>query len=215
VALALCASKYNLVLLVPLVILAQRRWRVAAGAAAMGAAMLATSFLVAGASWPRQYWGVLADPGIWHGASRMANLHGLLRAMPFGLAVEAVAALLVAAAVFLAARRTSEFEGPLALALAGSVLVSPHTYLADYALLLPALIVTAGVAEGSRRRISAIALATPIPWFLLQLPWPVPVITLALMLGLVYGLADTLGLRWPGDPADGKVHPSVTAGKTG
>lgn len=212
--LALCASKYHLVVLVPLVVLAQRRWRMAAGAAGTAAAMLAASFLVAGASWPKQYWAALADRGIQQGVSRMPNLYGLLSVMRFGLALEAVATILVAATVFLAARRTAEFEGPLALALVGSLLVSFHTYLADCALLLPALMMTTGRGAASRRRVSGVALATPVPWFLLQLPLPLPTLTRALMVALVYGLADTLGLRWRGaKAADQKARASATAGK--
>jgi hypothetical protein len=137
--------------------------------------------------------------------------------MPFGLALEVVAAILVAATVFLAARRTSEFEGPLALALVGSLLVSPHTYLADCALLLPALMMTTGGgAAGNRRLISGVALATPVPWFLMQLPLPLPTLTRALMVALVYGMADSLGLRWPWTGAAArKAQAGATAGKTG
>jgi len=215
--LALCAAKYHLVVLIPLVILAQRRWRMAAGAVGAGAAMLAVSFLVAGASWPREYWAALAGPGIQQAVSRMPNLHGLLSVMPFGLALEVVAAILVAATVFLAARRTSEFERPLALALVGSLLVSPHTYLADCALLLPALMMTTGGgAAANRRLISGVALATPVPWFLMQLPLPLPTLTRALMVALVYGMADSLGLRWPWTGAAArKAQAGATAGKTG
>jgi len=214
--LALCASKYHLVVLVPLVILAQRRWRMAAGAAGTGAALLAVSFLVAGASWPREYWAALEGPGIQQAVSRMPNLYGLLRFLPFGLAWQALATALVAGALFLAARRTSGFEGPLALALVGGLLVNPHTYLADCALLLPALTMTAGGADGSRRRISGIALATPIPWFLLELPFPLPNLTRALMVALVYEMADTLGLGWR-RPAAAARKPQVAAtnGKAG
>lgn len=200
--LALCASKYNLVILVPLVILAQRRWRMAAGASAVGAVMLALSFLAAGASWPLRYWAMLMDPLTEHGLDHMANLHALFSAIPFGVGLEAAVALLIAATVFLAARRTADFEGPLALALAGSLLVSPHTYLADCALLLPALMFAAGrVAAGGPRRISSTALATPVPWYLLQLLLPLPAITRALMVGLVYELGGNLGVRWRRAPA--------------
>ncbi|MGA2038607.1 MAG: glycosyltransferase family 87 protein [Bryobacteraceae bacterium] len=216
VVLALCAAKYHLVMLVPLVILAQRRWRMAAGAAAAGAAMAVVSFLVAGATWPWRYRAALADPLMQQGVAHMPNLNGLLSVAPFNLALEGVAALLVAAAVFLAARRTREFEGPLALALVGGLLVSFHTWLADCALLLPALIMTAGggTARG-RARISSTALATPVPWFLLQLPWPLPAITQGLLIGLVYGLADALGLRWRRTGADRSTPADAPAGKTG
>jgi hypothetical protein len=214
--LALCAAKYHLMVLVPLVILAQRRWRMAAGAVATGAAMAVVSFLVAGATWPWRYWAALADPLIQQGVSHMPNLNGLLRVLPFGLALEGVAALLVAAAVFLAARRTRELEGPLALALVGGLLVSFHTWLADCALLLPALMMTAGAGTaGGRARISATALATPIPWFLLQLPWPLPAITQGLLIGLAYGSAGALGLRCRWTGADRSAPADASAGKTG
>lgn len=215
VALALCASKYHLVVLVPLVIVAQRRWRMAAGAAGTIMAMLAVSFLIAGASWPLEYWAALRLPCSQIGLDHMANLHALFAQIPFGLTLEAAMALAIAAAVFVAARHTDGFEGPLALALVGGLLVSPHTYLADCALLLPALTMAAdGGTAGGRARVSATALATPVPWFLLQLPWPLPAITRVLMIGLVYGLAGRLGLGWRWTGADRSTPAGASAGKT-
>ena len=214
--LALCAAKYHLVVLVPLVVLAQRRWRMAAGAVAAGAVMLAASFLVAGVSWPGQYWAAMADPGIQQAVSRMPNLYALLRPLPFGLEMDWAAAVLVAATVFLAARRASGFAGPLALALVGSLLVSPHTYLADCALLLPALIIATGTGVRGGKRLSAIALASPVPWFLLQLPVPLPTVTRLLMVALVYTVAASLGLGWHSAAAPAaQTQAGATAGKAG
>jgi len=78
------------------------------------------------------------------------------------------------------------------------------------------MMTTGGGAAGNRRLISGVALATPVPWFLMQLPLPLPTLTRALMVALVYGMADSLGLRWPWTGAAArKAQAGATAGKTG
>ncbi len=76
--LSLCSIKFHLFLLIPLLLIGQRRWRVLAGLLAGGSVLLGASFAAAGPSWP-----ILAvrtalnsqfspHPGI------MPNLHGML-----------------------------------------------------------------------------------------------------------------------------------------
>ena len=190
--LALMASKYHLAILVPLVILAQRRWRMAAGAASALAVLLAGSFIVAGARWPWQYYVLLTSSPIHPGTAHMPNLHGLLGALRFGVYGEAAAALLLGVLVIRTALRVPSFEWPFALALAAGILVSFHGYLADCALLLPALVLTVSHSAPQSVRLPALALASPVPWFLLQLPAPLPAVTQLLIVGLVIGMSRTL-----------------------
>lgn len=188
-ALAFCASKFHLFGLVPLVILAQRRWRMAGGLASGAGVLLALSFAAAGMNWPLKFYGVLTDPRISTGLHHMPNLHSLFAPLePVGLTIQIAAALALAAGLFLAARRTADFEGPLALALVAGVLVGFHGYLADGAILLPALTM---YSRPGYARIPAIALITPVPWFFLQLPNPLTAISQLLILTFV-----ALGLVW-------------------
>ena len=172
--LALCASKYNLFILVPVVILAQRRWRMAAGTAFGGGVLLALSFAAAGKNWPQSYYAVLADERISTGVEHMPNLHSLFGMGPYGLPLQIAAGLAIAAGLFVASRCASDFEGPFALALVSGVLVGFHGYLADAALFLPALMIFFTAAYA---RLPAMILIAPIPWVVLQLPKPLPALT--------------------------------------
>jgi len=178
--LALCASKFNLFALVPLVLLGQRRWRMLWGMAFGVCILLALSFAAAGASWPTRYMAVLAHPGMNSSLDHMPNLHSLF-GTALGLPLQFAADMVMAVGLFLAARSTSDFEGPVALALVAGLLVGFHAYLADGALLLPALF--AFSAEGYAR-FPARALIMPVPWILLQCPRPLPAVTQLLILAL-------------------------------
>ena len=181
VALALCASKFHLAVLLPVVILGQRRWRVAAGGAVAGLVMLALSFAAAGRRWPWDYYAVLTDPLIHPTVLHMPSLHG----MQLGIVPEVFGTLVVAISVYLVARASS-FEWALAAALAGGLLVAFHTYLADCVVLLP---IALQALQIRALRPAAIALATPLPWLFLQLPPPLPNFTRTLILLLVIGSA--------------------------
>lgn len=181
-ALAMCASKYHLAMMVPVVILAQRRWRLAGGAILGGAILIALSFAGGGADWPSHYFALLADSRIHPGQAHMPNLHSLIGTrLGFGADIAIVLALAVG--VYVTSRRTS-FERAMAFALVAGVLGSIHTYLADCALLLPAII-SAFHDQQRPVRLPAVCLATPVPWFLLQMPTPLPVLTQLLLLAFL------------------------------
>ena len=185
--LALCASKYHLFLLLPLWILARREWRVAAGLGAGGAALVAASFLVGGPGWPIEYYEVLRDPSIHPLTASMPNLHGALSFFPALGRLEWPAAAAVAAAVWVVCRYGTAESG-LAAVLAGGLLAGYHAYLPDCAVLLPAMLVALGRSAWKVSRIGAMALLTPVPYFLvpLQTPWlaVVPGLALAVLAAL-------------------------------
>jgi hypothetical protein len=157
--LALCAAKPHLLVLLPLLIAAQRLWRLAWGLAAGGALLAGLSFILAGPGWPREMAAVLADPAVHPHLAMMPNLRGVSAAAQWALAPA------VAAAVWWVARRRSFYYG-LAATLAGSLLVSFHAYLPDCTLLLPAALIVATEAARWPARWMAIALLTPLPYFL-------------------------------------------------
>src|SRR5262249_33186240 len=77
-ALSLCASKYHLCLLLPVALLAQRRWKVTAGAALGFLSLLLISFASAGWRWPGMLLANAANPATHPHLTTMPNLHGLL-----------------------------------------------------------------------------------------------------------------------------------------
>src|ERR1035437_7047992 len=184
VAMALAASKYHLIVLVALVIVAQKRWRMAAGAAIGGCALLALSFALAGPDWPWRYFAVLADPSLVIDVRHMPGLWGSFQQMRFGLQFQILAAIVVAAVVFPAARLDPSFERPMALALVGGILISVHVWLADCSLLLPAIMISV-YDKSSSMRLPAALMMVLVPWFVLQFHPPIPVLTRALIVWLL------------------------------
>ena len=156
--------------------------------------LLALSFVGTGWDWPRRYLRMLQEPGLAPDVSHAPSFYANFQAMRFGTAVEIAAVILLAAIVFRISRMDLSFEWPLALALAGSILVSLHSWMADCTLLLPALML-ASEAAVPYIRIPALVLATPMPWLLLQLPAPLPTFTRILMLWLVLTGLTRFGVK--------------------
>jgi Glycosyltransferase family 87 len=166
--LSLCAIKFHLFLLVPIVPLLHRRWRILAGGATGGALLLLASTIVQGPGWFRAYLDVLRNPILSPGSDIMPNLHGAFATLgpskPLELAACAVVALMVA---YLAWRET-DFEIAFAYALLGGLLVSFHAYLQDAMILLPVLVtVLAKVAAMPVRHMMVIAALPPLHLMLL------------------------------------------------
>ena len=160
---SLCLIKFNLFLLVPLVVLIKREWRMAAGLACGGGALLGACFAIAGSGWPPAYLAILKDPIIGPGPLVMPNLHGLSAAFGNSLAVEIVAAVLVTG-VFLVVVHRSGFILGWAAAVVASLLVSHHAYLQDCSILIPALFVFLRASTGVPAYVSALALLLPFPY---------------------------------------------------
>ena len=197
-ALSLAASKYHLLIMIPIVVLAQKRWRFAAGVTTGIGILLSSSFGIAGLDWPRRYLAVLRDPRLVTDMSQMPGLYGSFHYMPGGLYLQAAAMILSVWVVFQISRCDATFERPLAYALLAGILASPHTWLADCILLLPVLMPASEPPDLSIRFCS-LALITPVPWFLLQLPAPMPMLTRGLILALL--LAQLASLRRLGGPS--------------
>ena len=100
-ALSLCAIKFHLFVLLPLLFWRQRLGRMAAGFGSGAAALLAVSFAVEGWRWPFDYFAVLTDGRVHPSADSMPNLHGLFAGLPHGVYLEALASVAVVAAAWL------------------------------------------------------------------------------------------------------------------
>jgi Glycosyltransferase family 87 len=169
-ALSLCAIKFHLFVLLPLLLWRQRLSRMAAGFGTGAAALAGVSFAVEGWRWPLEYFGVLTDGRVHPGPDTMPNLHGLFAALPHGAYLEIAAALAVVAAAWVTLRAVA-FPSGFALTLLGGLLLSFHSYMMDAAILLPALlIVMAGTTRRSLKIAGALLLSPPAALLLVSHP---------------------------------------------
>jgi hypothetical protein len=105
------------------------------GFMAAGGILLAASFAAGGIAWPVRYLELLArhpDPQVDH----MPTLRGAFAHWPAGWPLKWSLILFTAGAVWVAARRLS-FDSGFGLVLIAGLLISPHAYAHDCALLLP------------------------------------------------------------------------------
>jgi hypothetical protein len=155
---SLCAIKLHLFLLVPVWILARRLWRFAGGLAVGGAALAVLSLAAAGPGGFRAFVRTASSSIVNPGLEVMPNLNGLFHGNG---GLELVAALAVAALVYQAAHRGSQ-SWALAATLVGGLLTSHHAYVADCALLLPALLVMASETDRDWQWYLALFLMAPV-----------------------------------------------------
>jgi Glycosyltransferase family 87 len=186
--LALCTAKPHLFVLVPLALMAHRRWRMLCGAAFGTAGLLLAGTAAAGWDWPLRWWAIVkalafcADgQGCW--VSTRSSV------FQFGVnPVTTALALLLAAAFGVLIWRSRSLDVGIALAIVGSILVAPHAGIPDLPLLLVALPVLPLPNWGRWLRI---ALLTPIPYWALfaSAPWN------ALLPGMLL-VAGVISFQW-------------------
>lgn len=165
--LSLATIKFNLLLPLPLLLAAQRRWRILQGVALGGVGLAALSVAAAGASWPADYLAALRQDRIHPNLQAMPSLSGLLSDVPQRPVWQTALTLALLAAVWFAFQRCDLRRG-WALALATGVLAAPHAYLADCALLLPALLYAVDRSELRALKLGAMLLLfPPLLWLLL------------------------------------------------
>jgi hypothetical protein len=135
---ALCAIKFHLFLLLPLLIIGRRLGRFAAGFLAGCAVEVAVSGWAGGGwDWPVRYIALLRlNERSEAGVGQMINLNGLLHHMPHAWVWLALASALVAWGAWRVIRR-SRLEVAIGAVLAGGVLTGLHGYIVDAAFLLP------------------------------------------------------------------------------
>jgi hypothetical protein len=161
---SLCIIKFHLFVLVPLVLIRHRKWRMIGGVAVGAVAWLAISTVVAGPAWPMRYLTVLQNPAINPDLDRMPSIRGIFLGSPL-----AVYAAIVVLAVFMyVILKLRDFEAAFGLALAGGLLLNTHSYIYDCVILLPALISAIRCGSPAARG-TALFLMTPIPYVLLLL----------------------------------------------
>jgi hypothetical protein len=184
---SLCAAKFHLFLLLPAWIVANKAWRFASGLAAGGALLMFLSFIANGRDWPLRYYRLLLNPANNPYSSVMPNIHGLVIGWPHHEILEAAGIVLVGSVVWFAARRRNA-ECGLAAVLAGGILAAPHAYMADCALLIPAVLIILANTSHRWMRTLGFFLLTPFPYVLLMVgaAFELQALVLAFLLAIVW-----------------------------
>jgi hypothetical protein len=172
ILLGLCAVKFHLFLLLPVLLWHWKLWRTALAAIAAVAGLAAISIAVYGPQCFARYLAALGDARLNPYPHNMVNLNGLFHYH----AVWLVAAAVVVAVCCLAIVRGS-LELGLAAMLAGGVLIAPHTTVSDGVLFLPLLLIA---CEQPLMRVLAVAALAPLFAFL---PSGLLQITVAMLIG--------------------------------
>jgi Glycosyltransferase family 87 len=169
---SLCLAKFHLFLMIPVWICARRQWRFASGILAGSAALFALSFAAGGWDWPLRYYALLREPSNNPYGGLMPNLHALFAGLPHAGAWEIAGLAVLGIAVWITSRKRADWG--LAGALAGGILAAPHVYMADCALLIPAVLLVLRSRPPLRNKIYSwtrllgFYLLTPLPWILLM-----------------------------------------------
>jgi hypothetical protein len=166
--LGLALMKFHLLALVPVWLILQRRWRMLIGFIATGALFLLVSLEMLGVAGLQRYVHFLLYGDtelLGHSPDSMINIYGLL----LNLGVESkvadglMAAMVIGVSIF-GIVGTPAWRA-LAIALTGSLLISPHVFAYDAAiLLLPVWL----VIENSKRKVSrwsALLLVNPVTFY--------------------------------------------------
>jgi hypothetical protein len=159
---SLCAIKFHLLLLLPLVLVVKGRWRVLAGGALGGSGLAAISFLVAGWRWPAAYAKLLANPVTNSSVEIAPNLRPLLHVLGMeNMAGILISGAVVAAAVVCLSARARTTELAIAVSLVGSLLISYHATPSDALLLVPAFVLVMSNSTDKLMRAAAGLILTP------------------------------------------------------
>lgn len=188
---SLCAIKAHLFVLVPLALLAHRKWRVLGGGAAGGAVLVALSLLGAGAGWLPAYLKVLSNPVIHRDTAGMPNLNGLCALLGGPVWVLPALSAVAVTLTGLVCLRSPRLPSALAAALAGSLLVSYHAYLHDAVMLLLALALLQPGHLPRPARAAWYLAASPLPAFLVLLGPPFHAALPAVLMLALFAMAWT------------------------
>ncbi|MEQ1887390.1 MAG: glycosyltransferase family 87 protein [Bryobacteraceae bacterium] len=185
VLLSLCTIKPHMFLVLPVLFLMRKEWRILLGGAAGGAGLFLVSAIAQGWNWPAAYMRLVSE-SVDSVPYTLPNLRGLVKATAGeSLTMELVLAAAVIGLVALLARKIVDFETAVAAAIVGGLLVSHHAYIQDCCLLLA----VAALARGNRTlRNGALLLLTPPFYFLLG----AGTLSIFLPAGLVVLLASTI-----------------------
>ncbi len=176
--LGLMLLKFHLVLLWPVAMIAQRRWRMLAGFVAAGAIEAAISVSLGGIGGARLYVALLQNKSLDRlspSPELMISYQGFFANL--GTESRWLAALLIAVvvAILIVSVRNGPATRMFILAPLASLIVVPHVYGYDAAMLTVPILLTIFKAKRKLSRISATLFSTPLPFgfALADKPWAI------------------------------------------
>ena len=183
IVLSVCAIKFHLFTMLPVIVIAHKRWEILKGGVAGGLVLLLVSFATAGMAWPVQYWKLVSSGYMDPFPEGMPNLKPLLLFAP---KLEIPIAAAIACGFFFLSRKLGNFDLSFGLALIAGMLLSFHAYSQDGVLLLLSFAIITSCSMYKPLR-GAIALAaSPIAYLLLLARSPysafVPLIYMAVLI---------------------------------
>ncbi len=186
--LSLCSIKFHLFILVPLVLILHKRWRMLRGGLVGGAALWGLSVAAGGFDWVRGFLSMATYPGIHLSPERMTTFRNTTfflsgrENLPMEMALNVLGALLVAYLAW----KVRRFEVAFGLALTGGLLVSHHAYSQDLLLLLVAAVLFAIGGASKALLGTTVVVGLPPTAFMLFFARPystlVPLMILAVLL---------------------------------
>lgn len=186
--LSLASIKIHLLILVPIVLLIHRRWRMLAGGITGGIILLLLSFVGGGWNWLDGFLAMISNPELHPGAEHMTTYRNLVSLAMGGeqRIPELALSGLTAALVGYLAWKIQDFEIAFAISLVAGLLVCFHAYSQDLVMLLAALLIVAtGTGTSKALRFSLTWASTPPLAFLLLAGAPfsgaVPLVILAVV----------------------------------
>ncbi|MEK7404723.1 MAG: glycosyltransferase family 87 protein [Acidobacteriota bacterium] len=210
----LAIFKPHILFLLPLLLIAFRKWRAAAGFGAVAGALAGISLALIGFGGLGDYLRLLrsneATGSVADSRWMMVNIEALAGLLDYSVALRVLLSLAVVALVVAAGRR-APFERWFSAAIAGSLLLAPHVFKYDAAaLLLPGII---GALKSPHRstRIAAGFALSPLPYFFTEVSRWLAALGPMALIGFMCALA------WEGLASIGRnpqYSPEETACKT-
>ena len=168
VAFSLCICKFHLALGIPVMLVAQKRWKTLIGGAMAFSVLILSCFVIEGPGWFVQYMKMSQLPEFSPATARMPNLHGLAAWLPWPTTTEIVGAAAVMLLLWAACRSDLDLGTAGAAAAACGLLLGHHSYAGDCALLIPLAVLTIQ-RQGLPHwlKVWAVLLLSPVPVLLL------------------------------------------------
>jgi hypothetical protein len=181
VAFSLCICKFHLALGIPVMLVAQRRWRTLIAGAISVLVLIAASFLIEGAQRPLRYAKMSQMPAFSPTSDVVPTISALTSRLPWPTAAEFAGAIAIVLLLWVVCRRNLDLGMAGAAAAACGLLVGHHALFADTVLLIPLAVLTIqGQNVPLWIRAWAALMLSPLP-FLLATAWQKPLLWQALI----------------------------------
>ncbi len=140
-AFSLCICKFHLALGIPIMLMAQKRWKTLIAGTAAVLVWLALSFMIE-PDWLPHYVKIVQMPEFSPGFDKMPNLHGIASWLPQAASIEVVLVIAVVLLLWMACRDNTDLGMAGAAAAAAGLLLANHSYSVDCVLLIPLALLT-------------------------------------------------------------------------